>query len=79
MSTTTRISAICQIAEDYGRKRGLSAFEIERVVHARSHDRDEWLVQLRIITGEASVDDDNPYAVVVVDADTELPRLVEGL
>jgi len=39
MTTTTTITNICQIAEDYGREIGLAEFQVERIVHAKKDDK----------------------------------------
>jgi len=79
MSTTTMISNICQIAEDFGRSCGLMDFEIERIVRSRTDGKDEWVVQLQFRNIDPLIEDDDRCAIVVVDAKSEKPRLLEGL
>jgi len=79
MSTVTTISNICQIAEDFGKRQGLENFEIERVVHSRFDGKDEWIVQLGFRELDPLLEDDGPCAIVVVDAQSEEPRLLESL
>jgi len=60
MSTTTTITTVCQIAENYGREIGLADFEIERIVHAKADGKDEWIIRVQfgeldpLIENEAS-------------------------
>ena len=79
MTTTTIITNVCQIAENYGRKIGLASFEIERIVHSRKEGRDEWIVHLQFGELDPLIEDDGHGAIIVVDAATEVPRLIEGL
>lgn len=79
MSTTTVISNVCKIAEDFGTRCGLSGFEIARVVHSRENGKDEWIVQLEFSNIDPLIEDDGQCAIIVVDAVTEEPRLIEGL
>ena len=79
MTTTTTIANICQIAEDYGREIGLADFEIERIVHAKQKGKDEWIIHLRFGELDPLVEDEGHGAIIVVDAVTEKPRLIEGL
>ena len=79
MSTTTVISHICRIAEDFGHSHGMTDFEIERVVHSRTGEKDEWIVQLSFTNLDPLLEDDKHCAIVVVDTATEEPRLLEGL
>lgn len=79
MSTTTTITNVCQIAEHYGRDIGLGDFQIDRVVHEKHDDRDEWIIHLRFAESDLLIEDEGHGAIIVVDAVTELPRLLEGL
>jgi hypothetical protein len=79
MSTTTTITNICRIAEDYGREIGLGDFEIERIVHARTEDKDEWIIHVQLGELDPLIEHDDHGAIIVVDAVTEKPRLIEGL
>jgi len=79
MTTTTTITNVCQIAEDYGREIGLADFQIERVVHAKKEDKDEWIIHVRFGELDPLIEDDGQGAIIVVDAATEKPRLIEGL
>ena len=79
MTTTTTITNVCQIAENYGREIGLADFEIERIVHAKKEGKDEWIVHVRFGELDLSIEDDGHGAIIVVDAATEKPRLIEGL
>jgi len=79
MSTTTMISSICQIAEDFGKSMGLMEFEIERIVRSRTGGKDEWIVQLQFSDVDPLIEDDGQCAIVVVDAVSEKARLLEGL
>ncbi len=79
MSTTTTITNVCQIAEDYGRKIGLAEFEIERVVHSKSENEDEWIIHVTFGEFDPLIVDAPDGAIIVVDAQTETPRLIPGL
>ena len=79
MTTTATITNVCQIAEAFGREIGLADFEIERVVHAKKEGRDEWIVHIRFGELDPLIEDDSQGAIIVVDATTKKPRLVEGL
>jgi hypothetical protein len=79
MSTTTTISNICHIAEEFGKLQGLSGFEIERVVRSRKDEKDEWIVQLTFHEIDPLIQDDEQCAIVIVDAQSEEPRLLETL
>lgn len=79
MITTTTITNICQVAEDFGKNIGLAAFEIEKIIHSKSEGRDEWILHLRFVDIDPALEDDGNGAIVVVDAETETPRLIEGL
>lgn len=79
MATTITITNICQIAEDYGREIGLADYEIERIVHSRTNGRDEWIIHLQFGVLDPLIEDDGHGAIIVVDAVTEKPRLIEGL
>jgi hypothetical protein len=79
MSTTTTITGVCQIVEDYGREIGLSDFEIERIVHARTGGKDEWIVHVTFGELDPRIEGEEHGAIIVVDAVTEKPRLIEGL
>ena len=79
MTTTTTITNVCLIAEDYGREIGLAEFEIERVVHAKKDGKDEWIIHVRFGELDPLIEDDGDGAIIVVDAVTEKPRLIEGL
>ncbi|MCO6454947.1 MAG: hypothetical protein J5I93_06575 [Pirellulaceae bacterium] len=79
MSTTTMITNVCQIAEAYGREIGLADFEIERVVHSKKEGKDEWIIYVRVGELDPLIEDDGQGAIIVVDATTEKPRLIEGL
>lgn len=79
MTTTTTITNVCQIAEDYGREIGLADFQIERVIHAKKEDKDEWIIHVRFGELDPLIEDDGQGAIIVVEAATEKPRLIEGL
>ncbi len=79
MSTTTMITNVCQIAEDFGREIGLADFQIDRVIHAKANGKDEWIIHVRFCELDPSIEDENHGAIIVVDTLTEVPRLVEGL
>lgn len=79
MSTTTTIAAMSQIAEEFGKEIGLAEFEIERIVHSKTLDADEWIVHLQFVNTDPRIEDDRNGAIVAVDARTEKPRLIEGL
>ncbi|MGN6547523.1 MAG: zincin-like metallopeptidase toxin domain-containing protein [Aureliella sp.] len=79
MTTTTTITNVCQIAENYGREIGLAEFQIERVVHSRKDGKDEWIIHVRFGELDPLIEDDGHSAIIVVDAVTEKPRLIEGL
>jgi hypothetical protein len=79
MTTTTTITNVCQIAEDYGREIGLADFQIERVIHAKKEDKDEWIIHVRFGELDPLIEDDGQGAIIVVDAATEKPRLITGL
>lgn len=70
---------VCEIAEEYGRQIGLRDFEIDRVVHARDQNRDEWVVHLAVRLPDPSLEEDDFGALIVVDTQSGTPRLVEGL
>lgn len=70
---------VCHIADTFARQIGLADFEIERVVHSKSDVKDEWIVQLRFPSPDPLIEDDDHGASIVVDAETEKPRLIEGL
>ncbi len=79
MSTTTTITNICQIAEDYGREIGLAEFEIERVVHSKSENEDEWIIYVTFREFDPLIVDAPDGAIIVIDTETETPRLIPGL
>ncbi len=79
MTPTATITNVCQIAEDFGRKIGLADFEIERIVHTKNQHKDEWIIQVRFGELDPLLTDDSHGAIIVVDAETEKPRLIEGL
>lgn len=79
MTTTATIANVCQIAEDFGREIGLAKFDIERVVHAKKEGKDEWIIHLQFGELDPLIENDNHGAIIVVDAVTEEPRLVDGL
>lgn len=79
MSATACITNVCQIAEDFGGSIGLTEFVIDRIVHNRSDGKDEWVLQLRFIDVDPLLEDDASGAIIIVDAETESARLVEGL
>jgi hypothetical protein len=79
MTTTTTITNVCQIAEDFGREIGLAKFEIERVVHAKKEGKDEWIIHVQFGELDPLIENDGQGAIIVVDAATEEPRLLEGL
>ncbi len=79
MTTTTTITNFCQIAEDYGKEIGLAKFDIERIVHAQDGGKDEWIFHLKFLEVDPRIEDDGDGAVVVVDAVTSEPRLIQGL
>ena len=79
MTTTTTITNVCRIAEAYGREIGLADFEIDRIVHVKEEEKDEWIIHLRFSALDPSIADDDHGAIIVVDAITEKPRLIEGL
>ena len=78
-TSTTTITNVCQIAENFGRDIGLADFEIVRVVHSKNDGKDEWIVKVQIQMTDPLIEDDDHGAIIVVDAETEKPRLVEGL
>ena len=78
MSATASITNVCQIAETFGAGLGLAKFEIDRIVHNRSDGKDEWVLQLRFVDVDPLVEDD-AGAIIIVDAETERARLVQGL
>lgn len=57
----------------------LACFEIERIVHSKKEGRDEWIVHLQFGELDPLIEDDGHGAIIVVDAVTEVPRLIEGL
>ncbi|MCL4203302.1 MAG: hypothetical protein KJ000_12445 [Pirellulaceae bacterium] len=79
MSTTTTITGVCQIVEDYGREIGLADFEIERIVHSKTGGKDEWIVHVTFGELDPQIEGEEHGAIIVVDAVTEKPRLIEGL
>jgi len=79
MTTTTTITNVCQIAEAYGREIGLADFEIERIVHAKKGVKDEWIIHVRFGELDPLIEDDGQGAIIVVDAATSEPRLIEAL
>jgi hypothetical protein len=79
MSATTTITSVCRIAEAFGHKIGLADFQIERVIHAKNDDKDEWIIHVRFDELDPLVEDEAQGAIIVVDAITENPRLIEGL
>ena len=79
MSTTTTITNFCQIAEEFGQKIGLAEFEIERIVHTKSAGIDEWVFHLKFDELDPLIEIEEHGAIVVVDATTKVPRLIEGL
>lgn len=79
MTTTTTITNVCQIVENYGRELGLANFEIERIVHSKKDGRDEWIIHLQFGKLDPLIEDDRHGAIIVVDAATEVPRMIEGL
>lgn len=76
---TTMIASISQIAEDFGKEIGLGKFEIDRIVRSREDGKDEWIVHLQLASLDPAIEDDQEGAIIVVDAKTEKPRLIEGL
>lgn len=58
---------------------GFANFEIERVVRSREHGKDEWIVQLVFHDVDPLLEDDGQCAIVIVDAQSEQPRLLENL
>lgn len=79
MSSANLIADVCQIAEEFGREIGLADFEIERVVHSQQNGQDEWILYLKLGELDPNILADDHGAIIVVDAATERPRLVEGL
>ncbi len=79
MATTSTITNVCQIAEDYVRKIGLAEFEIERIVHSKQAGKDEWIIHLQFGELDPLIETDGHGAMIVVDGATEKPRLIEGL
>ncbi len=79
MTTTTTITNVCQIVENYGREIGLARFEIERIVHSKKEGRDEWIVHVQFGELDPLLEEEGHGAIIVVDATTEVPRLIEGL
>jgi hypothetical protein len=79
MSATTTITNICQIAENYGREIGLAPFEIERIVHSKIDDKNEWIIYVHFNDVDPLVENDGDGAIIVVDAATERPCMIEGL
>ncbi len=78
MTTTTTITNVCQIAEAYGREIGLAKFDIERIVHSRK-EKDEWIIHVQFGETDPLLEKDGHGAIIVVDATTGEPRLIEGL
>lgn len=70
---------VCEIAEEFGRQIGMRDFEIDRIVHARDENRDEWVVHLAVRLQDPSIEEDNFGALIVVDAQSGTPRLLESL
>ena len=70
---------MCRIAETFGSANGLGEFEIERVVHSKSNDKDEWIIHLKFVELDPLIEDDGQGAIVVVDSESEKARLIEGL
>lgn len=82
MTTTARISKItnvCQIAVNYGREIGLANFDIEKVVHVKEDGKDEWIIYVLFDELDPRIENDGHGAIIVVDALTEQPRIIEGL
>ncbi|MEZ6063466.1 MAG: hypothetical protein R3C19_24220 [Planctomycetaceae bacterium] len=79
MSTTTTVTSICHVAEEFAKLQGLKDFEIERVVRSREDGKDEWIVQLGFQDIDPLIEDDGQCAIIIVDAQSEEPRLLEGL
>jgi hypothetical protein len=79
MSTTTIVAHICHIAEEFAKLRGFKDFEIERVVRSREDGKDEWIVQLGFRDIDPLIEDDGQCAIIIVDAQSEEPRLLERL
>lgn len=77
MPTTTTITNICQIAQDYGRELGSADFQIEKVVHAKKEGKDEWIIQVWFDELDPLIEDDGQDAITVVDAATKKPHLME--
>jgi hypothetical protein len=79
MSTTSTIANVCQIAEQFEREIGLAPFDIERVVHSRKEGQDEWIIHIQFGELDPLIESDDHGAIIVVDAITERPRLIEGM
>lgn len=79
MSVTATITNVCRIAEAYGHEIGLADFEIERVVRSSAAGRNEWIVHLQFGPIDPSIEPESHGAIIVIDAATEKPRLIEGL
>jgi hypothetical protein len=79
MSTTTTIATMSQIAEEFGQEIGLAEFEIERIVHSKTVNADEWVFHLQFVNVDPRIENDRNGAIIVVDARTEKPRLIEGI
>ena len=78
-ATSSVVAAICQIAEAFGKSLGLAEFEIDRVVRSRDKVHDEWIVYLRRMQCDANVIEEERGTIVVIDAESKVPRLIEGL
>jgi hypothetical protein len=79
MSTIATITHICRIAEAYAQTIGLAEFEIERIVHSRTAERDEWILHLEFKEVDPLIEHEGQGAIIVVDSATENPQLIEGL
>jgi len=79
MSTTVQITNACEIAETFGKRIGLTEFEIDRVVRAQSGNSREWVIHLKSKEADESIEDDACGAIIVVDDATGNARLIDGL
>lgn len=65
-----------EIAAAHGRKTGLAEFSIDVVARRTTNEGVEWVVSLRF---EHSVLTDCDHAIVIVDDQSGLPRLIQSL
>ncbi|MBC8289331.1 MAG: hypothetical protein H8E37_03350 [Planctomycetes bacterium] len=68
-----------EIAAEHGRENGLATFSIDVVAPRTTNDgsmKREWVVSLRF---DDSILSDIDHAIVIVDDETEVPRLIRSL